>query len=39
MIEVREATLDDVGQIRELFRETYGDRYFYPQYYDVQQLN
>ena len=39
MIEVREANLNDVDQIRELFRIAYGDHYFYPQYYDVRELS
>lgn len=38
MIEIREATLQDVEQVRELFRLSYGDDYFYPQYYDVHEL-
>ena len=39
MIEVREAKLKDVEQIRELFQVAYGETYFYPQYYDVEELS
>ncbi len=39
MIEIREANLSDVEQIRELFQDAYGEDYFYPQYYDVDQLS
>ncbi len=38
MIEVREATLEDIEPIREIFLATYGDSYAYPQYYDLQVL-
>jgi len=38
MFEIREATIDDVHQIREVFLATYGEQYAYPQYYDVQAL-
>lgn len=39
MIEIREAKLDDVRQIRDLFEIAYGGTYFYPQYYDVDELS
>lgn len=38
MLKVREATENDVEQIREIFLATYGEDYAYPQYYDVQLL-
>ena len=38
MIEIREATIDDVQQIREIFLATYGEQYAYPQYYDIPSL-
>ena len=38
MIEIREAELADVESIRELFTETYGEHYFYPQYYEIAAL-
>ena len=38
MITVREATLDDVNGIREVFQSEYGDDYAYPQYYDANVL-
>ncbi len=39
MIEVREAKLGDVEQVRELFQAAYGETYFYPQYYDLEELS
>ena len=38
MIEVREATEGDIAGIREIFRESYGEHYSYPEYYDSQHL-
>jgi GNAT superfamily N-acetyltransferase len=38
MITVREATLDDVEGIRDVFRSEYGDHYAYPQYCDLTVL-
>ncbi len=38
MIEIREATIDDVHQVREIFVASYSDHYAYPQYYDVASL-
>jgi GNAT superfamily N-acetyltransferase len=38
MIKVREATRDDVEQIREMFVATYGGWYAHPQFYDVESL-
>ena len=39
MITIREATLDDVKGIRDVFQSEYDDRYPYPQYYDVEALH
>jgi CRP/FNR family cyclic AMP-dependent transcriptional regulator len=39
MIEIREANLQDVEQIRDLFQVSYGETYFYPQYYDIEELS
>lgn len=38
MIVVREATLDDVDSIREVFRAEYGNHYAYPQYFNRDGL-
>lgn len=38
MIKIREATLDDVDGIREVFHTEYGEQYAYPQYYDTDAL-
>lgn len=39
MITIREATLDDVAGIRDVFQSEYGQHYAYPQYYDVHALH
>ncbi len=39
MIEIREASHDDVEHIRELFRLEYGTHYYYPQFYDLHELH
>ncbi len=38
MIEIREATGEDVGQLREVFVASYGADYAYSEYYDTQEL-
>jgi GNAT superfamily N-acetyltransferase len=38
MIEVREAKLEDIDGIRQVFQAEYGDDYAYPQYYDAEML-
>lgn len=38
MITVREATLDDIEGIRDVFQAEYSDHYAYPQYYDTEAL-
>jgi CRP-like cAMP-binding protein/GNAT superfamily N-acetyltransferase len=38
MITVREAALNDVEGIRDVFQAEYGDHYAYPQYYDTNAL-
>lgn len=39
MITIREATLDDVAGIRDVFQSEYGEHYAYPQYYDIHALH
>lgn len=39
MITVREATLNDVEGIRDVFQSEYEDHYAYPQYYDTDALS
>ena len=39
MITIRPATLDDVAGIRGVFQAEYGEKYPYPQYYDIEELN
>ena len=38
MIEIREATGNDVEQIGAVFHASYGENYIYSQYYDTQAL-
>lgn len=38
MITIRNATLDDVAGIREVFQSEYGDHYAHPQYFDTEEL-
>jgi GNAT superfamily N-acetyltransferase len=39
MIDIREATINDVPQIREVFLATYGEHYPYADYCDIEALN
>ena len=38
MVRVREATDGDAEAIRDVFKATYGDKYTYQEYYDLQFL-